>query len=491
MTKSASVDAEIADLVASTYHDPLKFVLACYPWGEPGPLKDHDGPDVWQREFLAALGKEVTARAFDGVHTVPPIRAAVSSGHGIGKSTLQAWLVNWLMSTRPHAKGTITANTSTQLQTKTWAAIQYWTRLCLCGHWFNINSERMYHPSYKESWFCTAQTCREENSEAFAGQHAADSSSFYINDEDSAVPDKIHEVEEGGLTDGEPFQFLFGNPTRNTGAFYEACWGRKRDRYLSRVIDSRDSRFTNKTTIQEWIDDYGEDSDFVRVRVKGLPPSASDAQFIDSARIYAAQKRSTAPLADEPLVAGVDVSGGGSAWTVCRFRRGLDGKSIPPIRLSGEQTRDRNMVIARLAEVLRAGVNGQPIAAMFIDSAFGSPVVERLQVLGYQQVHEVNFGGASPDRHQARMRPYMWNKLKEWLLRGAIPVDSRLEADLGGPGFHLNKQDQLELESKESMQKRGVASPDDGDALALTFAQQVAVVAPYREEEYRPTSTWG
>jgi hypothetical protein len=495
VTKSAAatdVDLGIADLVASCYHDPLRFVRTMYPWGEPGPLKDYDGPDAWQAEFLTALGQQVAAHAFDGVHTVPPVRAAVSSGHGIGKSTLQAWIVDWLMSTRPHAKGTITANTSTQLQTKTWAAIQYWTRLCLTGHWFTINSERLYHPAYKESWFCTAQTCREENSEAFAGQHAADSSSFYINDEDSAVPDKIHEVEEGGLTDGEPFQFLFGNPTRNTGSFYEACFGRKRDRYLVRVIDSRDSKFTNKATIQEWIDDYGEDSDFVRVRVKGLPPSASDAQFIDATRVYAAQKRVAGVLDDDPLIAGVDVSGGGSAWTVCRFRRGLDGRSCPPLRFTGEQTRDRNRIIAALAEVLSSGVQGQKIAAMFVDSAFGSPIVERLRVLGYAHVHEVNFGGESPDRHQANQRAYQWNKLKEWLLRGAIdPKDQRLEADLTGPGFHLNKKDQLVLESKESLQKRGVASPDDGDALSLTFAQPVAIAAPKPPKPYRPPSPWG
>jgi len=89
----------------------------------------------------------------------------------------------------------------------------------------------MYRPGHDKSWFCTPQTCREENSEAFAGQHAADSSSFYIFDEDSAVPDKIHEVAEGGLTDGEPFFLLFGNPTRSTGAFHAACFGTGREKW--------------------------------------------------------------------------------------------------------------------------------------------------------------------------------------------------------------------------------------------------------------------
>ena len=101
------------------------------------------------------------------------------------------------MSTRPGAQGTVTANTHTQLETKTWAAIQKWLKLCLTGSWFICTTGRLYHRHHKETWFCTPQTCKEENSEAFAGQHAATASSFYIFDEASAVPDKIFEVAEG------------------------------------------------------------------------------------------------------------------------------------------------------------------------------------------------------------------------------------------------------------------------------------------------------
>jgi hypothetical protein len=129
---------------------------------------------------------------------------------------------------------------------------------------------------------------------------------------------------------------------------------------------------------------------------------------------------------------------------------------------------------------------------MFIDSAFGSPIVERLHVLGFEQAHEINFGGESPDIHDANQRAYQWRRMKDWLTRGGIAKnDSRLEADLTGPGFHLNRRDQLVLESKESMAKRGVASPDDGDALSLTFAQPVSVSFGAPPPEYRPSSAWG
>jgi hypothetical protein len=299
-------------------------------------------------------------------------------------------------------------------------------------------------------------------------------------------------VAEGGLTDGEPMIFLSGNATKNSGPFHQRMWGNLNHRWRTRIIDSRTTKFANKELIQEWVDDYGEDSDFVRVRVKGLPPTADDAQFIDSARVFGAQKRPVATLPNQPLIAGVDVSGGGAAWTVCRFRRGLDARSFPPIRLTGEQTvkDDRQLVISLLAERLqRQGPD--KIAAMFVDSAFGAPIVVALRQRGFENVFEINFGGPSPDEHQLNQRAYQWNLMKEWLPKGSIPADdTRLESDLMAPGFHLNKKNKLVLESKESMQKRLVASPDDGDALSLTFAQPVLPLPDERATEYRPRSAW-
>lgn len=484
----------LAEWARDCAEDPLRFVLEGYPWGEPGPLQDHTGPDLWQTQFLQTLGAEVRVRAFNGITPVKPIRCAVSSGHGIGKSVMVAWLVDWIMSTRPHCQGTVTANTFTQLETKTWASIQRWTKLCLTAPWFAVVSNRMYHLNYRESWFCAPQSCREENSEAFAGQHAADSTSFYINDEDSAVPDKIHEVSEGGLTDGEPMQFLFGNPTRTTGAFHAACFGAQRNRYLVTVVDSRQSKFTNKEQIAEWAQDYGEDSDFFRVRVLGLPPAASDLQFIDTATVAAAQKRQVLVLPDEPLIAGLDLARGGSDECVIRFRRGTDARSIPPIRVPGAAARDSMKMVTLTADVLTKTYDGRKVTRLFVDATGGSiggPIADRLRQLGFSHVTDVQFGGESPDPKLANMRAYMWSKLRDWLPRGAIDSTPALEMDLTGPGYGHDKQDRLLLESKESMKKRGVDSPDDGDALALTFAQPVAAIEPELEQPYRPRSVWG
>lgn len=488
---SIEFDNELHAFAGAHYADPLGFVRRAFPWGRPGPLEAYQEPDVWQCEFFEWLGHEITQRAFDGVHPVLPIRGAVSSGHGIGKGALTGMLVAFLMSTRRDAKGVITANTNTQLQDKTWAAIQVWVSRCLTAHWFELNTSIMYRKGFRASWKCSPQTCDPDNSEAFAGQHNVASTSFYVNDEDSNVPDIIHEVQEGGLTDGEPMQFLFGNPTRRRGAFYDIVFAGQGKRWKTWIIDARTCAFPNKQLIAEQQEDYGEDSDRFRVRVRGLPPRAEDAQFIDSGRVTEAQKRSVVVLPDEPLVAGCDLAWGGADANVIRFRRGRDARGIPPIRIPGELTRDPSVLTNRLSDILSREYDGRRVAMLFLDSAgIAGSVGTRLRQLGFTNVLEVNFGADSPDRKCRYMRDFMWAQMKEWLLTGAIDSSPRLETDLTAPGLREDLQQRIWLESKKEMKARDVASPDEGDALALTFAQ---VVAPKREAppQYRPTSIWG
>jgi hypothetical protein len=58
--------------------------------------------------------------------------------------------------------------------------------------------------------------------------------------------------------------------------------------------------------------------------------------------------------------------------------------------------------------------------------------------------------------------------------KGAIPDDERFASQLAAPGDHINPRSKLVIESKADMVKRGEASPDDGDALALDVCTTVA-----------------
>lgn len=479
--------------MAEFYADPLGFVLMAYPWEQPGILQSETGPDDNQREFLESLGKEVRERGFDGSNPVLPIQMAETSGHGTGKSAMGAWLADWILSTRPHSMGTVTAGTAKQLEERTWAAIQYWTKLCITSHWFEIQAGGIYHRQFPDTWKISCQTSKEENAQSFAGQHARTSTSWYLFDEASEVPDKVFQTAYGGLTDGEPMFFAWGQPVRNTGEFYRICFGDLAARWNHRRVDGRTSRFTNKELIGQWIQDYGEESDYVKVRVFGLPPSASELQYIDKARVEQARRRTIYALADDPLIAGFDVSGGGKAWNVIRFRRGLDGKpaDMKPIRIPGEHDSERSQRVGICAELLRDRRPERQLAAMFIDSAFGSPIAERLKALGFHNVYEVNFGGASPDPHRLNMRAHMWAEAKEWLLLGSLPNDENLCQQLCLPGYHTNNSGKLVIESTADIQARGEASPDDAAAFCLTFAQSVAPPKPKpKQKQHYHATAW-
>lgn len=451
-----------------------------FPWGEAGPLQGFDGPDDWQTDVLVETGEDVLERGFDGHNPVQPIQNATASGHGIGKSALTSMLILWLMSTRPRCRGTVTANTADQLKTKTWGELAKWKKMCITGHWFNYSNAKgnmsLSKTTDTENWRCDAYTCREENSEAFAGQHAIDSSSFYIFDEASNVPSKIWEVAEGGLTDGEPFFFAFGNPTRNHGRFFD-CFNRFRHRYRTRQIDSRTCKFPNKDLHKQWIDDWGEDSDFVRVRVRGQFPRAGDMQFIPSDAVFEATRREPVFIDDDALVMGIDVARGGEDRNVIVYRRGMDAKTFKTYIIPGEKTRDSMRLVSLILDLVDRNKHDPMMLpdAIFVDeSGLGGPIVDRLAQLG-MNVIGIQFGSkALNERLFGNRSAEMWWKMRDWIMNGGcLKAHPDLEMDLTARCFYHNKRDQLMLESKDDMKKRDLASPDWGDALALTFALPV------------------
>ena len=213
-------EQRLFDEIARCSKDPLRFVLLAFDW-DNGELKGHDGPDVWQRELLNEIK--------NGLSTNEAIRIAMASGHGPGKSAFVAWIILWAISTKVDTKGVVTANTATQLKTKTWAELAKWHRLCICGYWFELTATAIYakDPKHEKTWRIDSIAWSENNTEAFAGLHNQGKRIIVLFDEGSAIPDVIYEVTEGALTDKdtEIIWGVFGNPTRNTGRFRECFPG--------------------------------------------------------------------------------------------------------------------------------------------------------------------------------------------------------------------------------------------------------------------------
>jgi hypothetical protein len=460
-------DDLIADEMGRLFADPLGYVNFAYDWNH-GELKGFTGPDDWQSDYLDRLGFSIRQRNFDGVNPVNPIQMATSSGHGIGKSALTAWLTGFIMSTRPFCKGVVTANTSPQLRTKTWAEIQKWNKRSLTGHWFNVTSGmqmKMTHVDHPESWRVDAQTCAKENSEAFAGLHAASSTPFYIFDEASAIDDSIWEVSEGGLTDGEPMWFTFGNPTRSSGRFFQ-CFNRLKHRWGQSKIDSRTAKMTNKVKIQEWVDDYGEDSDFVRVRVRGEFPRSGSSQFISIEDVDHSISYVAKGYEALPKIIAVDVARFGDDQTVIGCRQGR--KIWPLEKYRGIDTMETAAKVAEKIESYSPDV-------VFIDGGgVGGGVIDRLRQLGHEVI-EVNFGGKPKDNKQySNKRAEMFGDLRAALKAGIdLPEDNELYDELIAIEYGFNAKQQIQLEKKEDMKRRGLSSPDSGDTLAMMFADNV------------------
>ena len=491
-------DLELADDISRFYDDPLGFVLYAWDWDNDPSLRlvelqepwslvydSKYGPDAWFCELCDRVQSQVRANAFDGVQPVKAVREAIASGHGIGKSAGVAWIVNWIMSTRPFAKGTVTATTAPQLETKTWAEVARWNKRCITGHWFEVTTGRgsmkMRHVEHPESWYCTAQTCQEENSEAFAGQHAANSTSFYIFDEASGVPDKIAEVAEGGLTDGEPMVFAFGNPTQNTGWFYE-CFHSMRHRWNHQQIDSRNVQITNKVAIEEWRQDHGENSDFFKVRVRGMFPSMSAKQFIAVADADAALGRHLRreQYGFAPKILTLDPAWDGDDELVIGLRQGLHFRVLRTIPKN-----DNDIEIATLLAVLE---DEHEADAVFIDKGYGTGIYSAGQTWGRDWLL-VDFGSKSPDPGCLNMRAYIWREMRDWIKKGgAIPDDPQMHSELISIQTVPRMEGLVQLESKKEMKKRVGFSPNRADALAISFAFPVTakIRMPRHQREHDP-----
>jgi hypothetical protein len=501
-----SLDLEIARDCAAYHYDPYAWVLWAFDWGH-GELEGFDGPDDWQRDLLIEWGETMKLNRFDGVTPVPSFDKVVSSGHGIGKSALVSWIILFIMSTRSKARGTVTANTATQLRTKTWAELSKWKSRCITGRWFNINSGggalSMYHRAWPETWRTDAFTCEANNSEAFAGLHNAQSSPFYIFDEASNVPDIIWQVAEGGKTDGEPFHFAFGNPTRNTGEFADKL--KPGSGWRPTQVDSRTAKMTNKAKIAEWLEKHGEDSDFFRVRVRGVLPRAGDMQFIPGDVVSEAMHRSPGRYTGlDPLICGIDVARGGGDRLVVRFRRGYDAMSEPTYIMPGEKTRDSEVVVSKLAMVL----DRHDPDYTFIDATgIGGPIGDRLRALGFNVI-DIHFGGKpDDDRQYADKTSEMGFRCREWLMQGgALKYDAQLEQELIAREYWHDKNGRLVVEPKgggkgdrkgpggssyDGFKARMGYSPDDSDALYLTFALKVPMLnVPRGQRDVAPQARY-
>lgn len=463
---------DLIEELAGFSSDPLGFVYFAFPWGEVGSeLETWEGPDEWAIQVLTDLG--------NGLITVQEaIQIARASGHGIGKSALVAWIILWAISTFEDTKGVVTANTENQLKTKTWAEVSKWHRMFIARDLFKLTATALFanDPLHERTWRIDMVPWSERNTEAFAGLHNQGKRILVIFDEGSAIPDLIWEVTEGALTDKDTqiIWMVFGNPTRNKGRFREAFpGGRFAHRWNTDAIDSRTVKITNKEQIQRWIDDYGEDSDFVRIRVRGVFPRVDAESFIPYEVARSAVEREIEMQVGTAVVLGVDVGRFGDDPSVIYPRCARDAITRPIEIYYGLD------LMSFAGKIAASFIRHHAKICMVDSGGVGGGVVDRLRQLNIPVI-EVDFG-SKPDEFNAdgvkyaNKRAEIWGAVRDWLPGGSIPDMSTgenitLVDELIGPTYALNKAEAIQLESKKEMRARGIPSPNVADALACTFA---------------------
>lgn len=421
-------------------------------------------------------GKCISVEAEDGLYQVNDFIVTHNSA-------LVAWVIEWALATCPNSRVMVTANTAQQLMTKTWPELSVWHNRSILGHWFNFTNTTMNYSlvkGYEKTWRADAVTWSISNTEAFAGLHNRGNRIVIIIDEASAVIDNIWEVIEGALTDAETeiLWLVFGNPTRNTGRFRE-CFRRYKHLWDAARVDSRSVNVTNKALHKMWADTYGEDSDFFRIRVTGEFPNQASGQLIASDLVLDAMNRQykyDEITQGKPKIFGIDIAREGGDASVVWMRQGLYTR-----RLFKERNINTTVLTSKLVQLM----DKHKPDRVFLDKGnVGAAIYDNLIGYGYRNVTAVDFAGSPDDgRVYLNKRIEMWDRIRIWLEDGGMlpkncEESNDIEQDLISPEFFYNGKGLKVLESKKDMKERGLQSPDDGDALCLTFASNIKLAKP-------------
>lgn len=467
-------DSELALIedIGSFSLDPVQYAHYSFPWSTPGsPLERHAAPRAWQLDILGIIRDHLA----NPDTRYQPCQIAVASGHGIGKSALIGMLIKWALDTCENTRIVCTSNTDGQLKSKTVPEVTKWQNMALTKHWFTPTATAIYstEKEHEKSWRCDFVPWSKDNSEAFAGLHNQGKRILVVFDEASGIDSKIWEVTEGALTDEETeiIWLAFGNPTRNTGRFRE-CFRKFSKYWHTRNIDSRTVPGTNKQLFQRLVDQYGEDSDIVKIRVKGQFPSQSARQLFPQDVLDQAFGRHL--RIDQydfaPKIISVDPAWEGDDAFIIGMRQGLH------FQILAEYPKNTNDI--EMANRIAWFENEHEADAVFIDGGYGTGIVSAGRTMG-RNWQLVWFSGKAGRLDCFNKRAEIYIECAEWLgMGGAIPDDQELYDEMIATETMPTLDGKFKLPPKEIVKEEIGRSPNKIDCLCISFAYPVVKKSP-------------
>jgi phage terminase large subunit len=400
---------------------------------------------------------------------------AWSTGSGVGKTALLARLILHFLHTRPFPVIPCTAPTQRQLYNVLWAEIhRAMNQSAILLKLFEWTQERIYLRGHKEDWFAAAITSTApkpgaNTTESLQGYHAEHI--MFIIDECSGIPDQVMGAADGALSTPSARVLMASNPTRNTGYFYRATNDdRLKDLWAIKYVDAGmcDAPYIDQSYISRLKQIYGEDSDYFRMRVRGLPPRTEFNALVSPEQVFAAHQR-ILPKSGVKFIS-CDPARYGSDDTVIYVRDG--NVVLERIAVHGLDTMQVATAVMQLHHIHDA-------AEIRVDViGIGAGVCDRIKSeLGKQKsrLKAVHVG------EDANSKEEFFNKRAEiaWQIRTnidnlSIPIDTPfLDEELVAIRYGWDSKDKrIKLEPKDET-KRSLnpsRSPNDADSLCLLCA---------------------
>jgi hypothetical protein len=417
-------------------------------------------------------------------------RISIKSGHGIGKTTLLAWLMWHMQLVRFPMKVAATAPTEKQLFNALWSEYRSWgdrmpRELRELVEITSDRSELKAAPA--DSWISVA-TARADQPEAIAGIHRNDGSVLLIVDEASGVAEKVYETGQGSMSGPTAMTILTGNPVRGQGYFFDTH-GKNADIWKTRTVSCLE--MSENAVVKDYVEQvarsYGRDSNVFRVRVLGEFPVRDDDTVIPFELVEPALTRDIIIPKTAPVVWGLDCARFGSDRSALAKRQ--TKVLLEPIKW---WTKLDTMELAGRVklEYDTQPPHLRPIEINIDSIGIGAGVVDRLRELQLP-ARGINVSespaAVNADKY-ANLRAELWFKAYEWFAGRDVKLPEGYEkpksqgddlvTELTAPRYKFRPgSGKVAVESKDEMRKRGMRSPDLADALILTFATDAITLA--------------
>ena len=388
---------------------------------------------------------------------------SVKSGHSVGKTAVEAWVVLWFLVLHPYSRIPCTAPTGHQLDDVLWPEIKYWLDKSQIKNKLEWTKTRLSMKGFKDTWFAApVSTSQPDNLQGFHGQHI-----LFVVDEASGIEQKTMEVIEGALTNEGAKLLMMGNPTQITGSFYNS-FHRDRELYKNFTFNSEDSPLVSPEYPQRQAKKYGKDSDVYRVRVKGQFPRGGKNTLINLDQLEDAAHNVVEKSGK--IVLGVDPARFGDDESVICYRWGY---YVYPFRVfQGIDTTRLTGEVILLIKQIRAHKYKALVEVRVDETGIGAGVVDQLRLMEKKYnfvVIPVLFGGAGNEDY-SNLASLMWGTVKELLPELHLPEDDELNKQLTTRRYRIMPDGKIKIEEKDVMKKRGLKSPDKADALCLSLA---------------------